>query len=222
MAEDPIVSQVLPLFWADMVAAYEQGWRANGNQGGLEHVAKVLPAGLGIGVQDYDRPEWKKETRKQLDKFDLDPQFPKHKTGEKEEAYQKRVKEHIADQEAAINRFSSSESVKDQPLTRQKELLKQEMSEDGRNRLEKLRPDDVEDDRAVRAWILLGRERLKNDESYKSADEETQKKILQSYYSRMNPYKAQPANKVHGYQRPDFVDENVLKRKIKEAIKAQQ
>lgn len=222
LAEDPIVSQVLPLFWADMVAAYEQGWRANGNAGGLEHVAKVLPAGFGIGVQDYDRPEWKKETRKQLDKFDLDPQFPKRKTGEKEEAYQKRVKEHIADQEAAINRFSSSESVRDQPLARQKELLKQEMSEDGRNRLEKLRPDDIEDDRAVRAWILLGRERLKNDERYKSADEETQKKILQSYYSRMNPYKAQPGNKVHGYQKPDFVDEDVLKRKIGEAIKAQQ
>ena len=222
LAEDPIISQALPLFWADMVAAYEQGWRANGNQGGLEHLAKVLPAGLGIGVQDYDRPEWKKETRKQLDRFDLDPQFPKHKTGEKEEAYQKRVKEHIADQEAAINRFSSSESVKDQPLTRQKELLKQEMSEDGRNRLEKLRPDDIEDDRAVRAWILLGRERLKNDENYKSADEETQKKILQSYYSRMNPYKAQPANNKHEYQRPDFVDEDVLKQKIREAIKAQQ
>lgn len=222
LAEDPIVSQVIPLFWADMVAAYEQGWRANGNQGGLEHVAKVLPAGLGIGVQDYDRPEWKKETRKQLDKFDLDPQFPKHKTGEKEPEYQKRVKEHIADQEAAINRFSSSESVKDQPLARQRELLKQEMSEDGRSRLEKLRPDDIEDDRAVRAWILLGRERLKNEESYKSADEETQKKILQSYYSRMAPYKAQPANKVHGYQKPDFVDEDVLKRKIREAIKAQQ
>lgn len=222
LAEDPIASQVLPLFWADMVAAYEQGWRANGNQGGLEHAAKMLPAGLGIGVQDYDRPEWNKETRKQLDKFDLDPQFPKRKTGEKEEAYQKRVKEHIADQEAAINRFSSSESVKDQPLTRQKELLKQEMSEDGRNRLEKLRPDDIEDDRAVRAWILLGVDRLKNDPSFKTLTEEGQKKALQSYYSRMNPYKAQPANKVHGYQKPDFVDEDVLKRKIREAIKAQQ
>lgn len=220
-AEDPIMSQAIPLFWADMVAAWEQGWRANGKEGGLKHAAMMLPAGLGFGVQDYDRPEWNKDSRKMLEKFDLDPKFPKHKFDEREEDYQKRVKAHIAEQEEAIKRFSDDPNMANQPLERQKILLKQEMSDDGRERLNKLRPEDIEDDRTVRAWIQVGLDRLKKQPQFQALSESEQEKAIRSYYGRMNTYKAQPANKQHGYQRPEIVTDGILTRKINEAIKAQ-
>ena len=221
LAEDPLVSQVIPLFWADLVAAYEFGWRSGGTEGGLKHIAKVLPAGLGLGVQDYERPEWSKETAKKLDKFDLDPKFPKREYKEKEVDYQKRVKAHIADQEGAVNRFTSDPNMANQPLARQKTLLQYEMSEDGRSRMRKLDPADIEDDRTVRAWIQVGVERLKNDPVYKAMPEEDQKRAVQSYYGRMNKYRAEPATKQRGYQRPEYVDNDILQQKIKAAIEAQ-
>lgn len=221
-AEDPIMSQVIPLFWADMVAAWEQGWRANGTEGALKHAAMMLPAGLGFGVQDYDRPDWNKDSRKLLDKFELDPKFPKHKFDEREDDYKKRVRAHIAEQEEAIRRFSDDPNMANQPLDRQKILLKQEMSDEGRERLNKLRPEDVEDDRTVRAWIQVGLSRLKSKPEFKALSESEQEKAVRSYYGRMNTYKAQPANKQHGYQRPEIVTEGILTRKINEAIKAQE
>jgi hypothetical protein len=221
IAEDPLISQAIPLFWADMVQAYEQGWRSGGQEGGMIHAAKMLPSGLGLGVQDYDRPEWSKKAEGLFDRFDLDPRFPHRKTGEKEPEYQKRVKEHIADEEKAVNRFADDPNILGQPLERQKILLKQEMSEDGRTRMSKLRPDDIEDDRMVRAWIQVGLERMKNNPTFQAMSESDQKRAIQSYYGRMNTYKAQPKNNVHGYQPPEVVDDNILQRKIKEAIRAQ-
>jgi hypothetical protein len=222
MTEDPIVSQVIPLFWADMVQAYEQGWRANGQEGALTHAAKMLPSGLGIGIQDYDRPEWSERTKLHLDAFDLDPRFPTRKTGEREGDYQKRVRSHMAEQEKAIEQFADDPNLIGQPLERKKALLKQEMSDEGRERLKKIAPEDVADDRMVRAWIQIGVDRLKANPVYQQMSEMEQKHALQSYYGRMNRYKAQPANGQHEYLRPDTVDENVLQEKIKAAISSQQ
>lgn len=222
MTEDPIVSQVIPLFWADMVQAYEQGWRANGQEGALTHAAKMLPSGLGIGIQDYDRPEWSERTKLHLDAFDLDPRFPTRKTGEREGDYQKRVRSHMAEQEKAIEQFADDPNLIGQPLERKKTLLKQEMSDEGRARLKKIAPEDVADDRMVRAWIQIGVDRLKANPVYQQMSEMEQKHALQSYYGRMNRYKAQPANGQHEYLRPDTVDENVLQEKIKAAISSQQ
>jgi len=222
MTEDPIVSQVIPLFWADMVQAYEQGWRANGQEGGLTHAAKMLPAGLGLGVQDYDRPEWSPRTKLHLDAFELDPRFPTRKTGEREGDYQKRVRSHMAEQEKAIDQFADDPNLIGQPLERKKALLKQEMSDEGRERMSKIAPEDVADDRMVRAWIQIGVERLKANPVYQQMSEMEQKRAVQSYYGRMNRYKAQPANGQHEYLRPDTVDEDVLQQKIKAAISTQQ
>jgi len=222
MTEDPIVSQVIPLFWADMVQAYEQGWRANGREGALTHAAKMLPSGLGIGIQDYDRPEWSERAKLHLDAFDLDPRFPTRKTGEREGDYQKRVRSHMAEQEKAIEQFADDPNLIGQPLERKKALLKQEMSDEGRARLKKIAPEDVADDRMVRAWIQIGVDRLKANPVYQQMSEMEQKHALQSYYGRMNRYKAQPANGQHEYLRPDTVDENVLQEKIKAAISSQQ
>ena len=95
------------------------------------------------------------------------------------------------------------------------------MSEDGRSRMQKLDPADIEDDRTVWAWIQVGVERLKNDPVYKAMPEEDQKRAVQSYYGRMNKYRAEPATKQRGYQRPEYVDNDILQQKIKAAIEAQ-
>jgi len=227
---DPVLSLGLSLMFSTAVEAWVKGYKGGTLYGdesdalkGLIKVGQIVPFEfVGFGVQDYDRPEWKKRTRELFEQFDLDPGFPKRKPEETEPAYQKRVRAHIAEQESAVESFAGDTNLIGQPLERQKTLLKQEMSDDGRERMAKLRPEDVADDRMVRAWIQVGLERLKANPLFQQMSESEQKHAIQSYYGRMNTYKAQPKNKMHGYQRPEVVDETIIQRKIKEAIKAQQ
>jgi len=217
-SEDPIASQALPLFWADMVQSYWQGYRNQGTQGGLEHMAKTMPGFLGVGTQDYDRPDYSKETRKTLSRFQMEPHFPKRKPDEKEDAYQLRVRNHIAEQEATINRFSSDPAMIGQPKERLKKLLQEEMSTEGMERIQKIPSEDLSDDRMVRAWVLVGVERLKASPVYKQMSESEQRKALESYHARMNRFRAQVPNDKHGYRAPDVVDQNDVDEQIERAL----
>lgn len=225
---DPVLSLAMPMMFSNVVEAYVKGYRGGTLYGDeADHLKGLMKVGaiepfefMGLGVQDYDRPEWKKETEKKLEELDYDPKFPKRLQGEKEKDYQARVRRVIAEKENAITRFTSDPNMKSQPLERAKELLRSEMSSEGMERLKKIRPEDIEDDRMVRAWILVGVERLKKNPVYQQMSEDDQKKALKSYHSRMNNYRAEPANSQHEYIAPDVVDEDLLKKKIDEAIRS--
>jgi len=225
---DPVISLALPMMFSNVVEAWVKGYKGGTLYGEeSDHLKALMKVGaiepfefLGLGVQDYDRPEWKKQTQEKLEELDYDPKFPKRFQGEKEKDYQARVRRVIAEKEGAINRFSSDPNMKSQPPERAKQLLREEMSSDGMARLKKLDPEDIADDRMVRAWILTGVERLKKNPVFLQMSEDDQKKALESYHGRMNKYRAQPENERHGYIPPDVVDEDLLKEKIDAAIRS--
>jgi len=222
LVQDPVFSLALPLMWSNTVEAYIKGYKGGtllddeaDHLKGLIKTGQIVPFEfLGLGVQDYDRPEYSKPTRQKLAEFDLDPGFPDRKPDEDERVYQRRVKDHISNQERAINRFSDDPNMAGQPKERLKALLKQEISKDGIERLSRIPDEDVQDDRMVRAWIQVGLERLKGNAQFQQLSEYEQEKAISSYYGRMNRFRAQVESSKRDYQPPDVVDNEVLEDQI--------
>jgi len=171
---------------------------------------------LGLKPQVQDR------SLKKVKDMGLGLNLPKRESDESAESYNVRASMAGEANRKIIDSFFDDPNLIGQPEERKKVLLHQELSTEGRARLEKIAPEDVADDRMVRAWIQIGVDRLKANPVYQQMSEMEQKHALQSYYGRMNRYKAQPANAKHEYLRPDIVDEDVLQQKIKAAIESQQ
>jgi hypothetical protein len=171
---------------------------------------------LGLKEQSQDR------SLKKVKDIGLGLNLPKRESDESAQSYGVRASMAGEENRKIIDSFFDDPNLIGQPEERKKVLLHQELSTEGRARLKKIAPEDVADDRMVRAWIQIGVDRLKANPVYQQMSEMEQKHALQSYYGRMNRYKAQPANGQHEYLRPDTVDENVLQEKIKAAISSQQ
>jgi 2'-5' RNA ligase len=191
IANDPAVSQALPMLAADLVSAWYNGYRNTGDPiGSIGRAAKVLPAGLGVGVADYDRPEYSKPVRKALKEYGIEPRYPKKDKYETEKEYETRIPLVIQDQAVVVQEFQSDQALKEFPKDIQREVLSDALSENGRERMKKLKPEWVHKDWQTQAIIEEWKRDMEQNPVFKQLSGEAKKAAMASFAHQMSKFRA--------------------------------
>lgn len=196
IADDPVISQALPLIATDLVAAWYNGYRNTGDAGeGFKRTVKALPAGLGVGVQDYDRPEYSKPIRKALREYGIEPRYPKKKEYETEKEFEARIPQVIQDQSVIVQEFQNDDSLKGFSKEIQREVLSDALSENGRERMKKLRPEWLHKDWETRAIIEEWKLEMEQNPVFKQMSGAAKEAAMKSFTRQMSEFKAQVGKK---------------------------
>lgn len=196
IASNPIISQALPLLATDLVAAWYAGYKNTGDAGeGFERMIKALPAGIGVGVQDYERPEYTAPVKKYLSDMGIEPRYPKKDKYETEKEYEARIPLVIQDQAVIVQEFQNDDTLKEFPKEIQREVLNDAISENGRERMQKLKPEWLHKDWQTQAAIEEWKRDMEQNPVFQQMSGAAKKAAMESFTQRMGKFRAHAGKK---------------------------